>query len=83
MDTDNEGSDYKATRVTDCMPKYKYKNNCNVRYLKCLQISATSRFTGYSSSGFGATPFENTTLQTVQCGQWEETDWLVSYLTQR
>lgn len=34
MDTDNEGSDYKATRVTDCMPKYKYKNNCNVRYLK-------------------------------------------------
>lgn len=21
----------KATRVTDCMPKYKYKNNCSVR----------------------------------------------------
>lgn len=34
MDTDSEGSDYKATRVTDCMPKnYKYKNNCNVGYL--------------------------------------------------
>lgn len=25
-----------------------------------IQISATSRFTGYSSSDFGATPFEDT-----------------------
>lgn len=36
IDTEREGSDYKATRVTDCMPEYKYKNNCNVRYFQCL-----------------------------------------------
>lgn len=43
MDTDSEGSDYKATRVTDCMPKYKYKNKCNVRYFECIYTNLSNK----------------------------------------
>lgn len=68
MDTDSGGSDYKATRVTDCMPKNtstKIIAMSDILYIS-IQISATSRFTGYSSSDFGATPFEDTTFKTAQ-----------------